>query len=138
MAFPNPFRREASSGQRTINQRGLRTSRKGMTRMRDDAMAAASQSIRDLGIADSEKGMRDLARSSGGPFKVGVMADAIKYMRELGIDDGAERLADAARGQGVQPTARSGAPGDPPRRRRSDAGKPRPKSRTRPVEASTT
>ena len=48
------------------------------------------------------------------------------------------QMADRARSEGVKPRAQAGgAPGDPPRRRRSDAGKPRPKSRTRPLEAST-
>ena len=43
------------------------------------------------------------------------------------------QMADRARSEGVKPRAQAGgAPGDPPRRRRSDAGKPRPKSRTRP------
>ena len=43
------------------------------------------------------------------------------------------KMADRARSEGVKPRAQAGgAPGDPPRRRRSDAGKPRPKSRTRP------
>ena len=47
------------------------------------------------------------------------------------------KMADRARSEGVKPRAQAGgAPGDPPRRRRSDAGKPRPKSRTRPLEAS--
>ena len=110
----------------TVGNRGLRTPVDALTRIRDSAIGQGARALRSLGIARSEREMRALAQP-GKAVKVGVLTEAVEHMQDLGFPNGGARLRSVAGGSA-----------GPPRRRRSDAGKPRPKSRTRPVRGDTT
>ena len=86
--------------------------------------------------------LTNVARAVFDDGRVEVAADHPPSIRGIGRgrntpDPRMAEMADSARSAGVKPRAKAGgAPGG--KRRRSDAGKPRPKSRTRPLEATPT